>query len=264
MSAATTMDENPQLPASVRRRDDQRTVAGQHRLMRRADREVTDPDQIGAIIGACSIVHVSYADDEGLTIVPVNFGYEYGPYGSDANTDVDGDAGARAAAHADAEPSLTLYMHSAPAGRKIDALNASGNALQVAFSLETDYDVIVGRTLCNWGESFKSVIGTGTASIVESLEERRKGLQLLMKQQAHMPHADFTDQQVLSVVVWRIQATHLTAKIRNKPDATHHANMAEAQPDDVTWAGNRARVDAAEQGIQRVIGDGAQPGAASC
>lgn len=59
------------------KREDERTVAGEHRMMRRADREVTDPEQIAAIIAACDIVEVAYADAEGLAIVPLNFGFDY-------------------------------------------------------------------------------------------------------------------------------------------------------------------------------------------
>ena len=59
------------------RRNNERSVAGCHRMMRRADREVTDCEQIEGIIAACRIVHVGYADAEGLTIVPLNFGYEW-------------------------------------------------------------------------------------------------------------------------------------------------------------------------------------------
>lgn len=32
------------------KREDEHTVAGEHRMMRRADREVTDPERIAAII----------------------------------------------------------------------------------------------------------------------------------------------------------------------------------------------------------------------
>lgn len=34
------------------KREDEHTVAGEHRMMRRADREVTDPERIAAIIAA--------------------------------------------------------------------------------------------------------------------------------------------------------------------------------------------------------------------
>ena len=126
-------------------------------MMRRADREVTDCEQIEGIVAACRIVHVGYADAEGLTIVPLNFGYEW---------QQDGDAGT-----GDELAGLTLYIHSASIGRKLDAIRAAGNALDVAFSMETDCEVIAGRTPCNWGEAFKSVIGNGVASMIDDLDE---------------------------------------------------------------------------------------------
>lgn len=152
------------------RRNNERTVAGRHRMMRRADREVTDCEQIeGAGTG-------------------------------------------------DELAGLTLYIHSASIGRKLDAIRAAGNALDVAFSMETDCEVIAGRTPCNWGEAFKSVIGNGVASVIDDLDECRKGLRLLMGQQAGMPDIEFTDQQVRSVTVWKIEVRHLTAKIHTKPE----------------------------------------------
>ena len=86
------------------KREDEHTVAGEHRMMRRADREVTNPEQIAAIVAACDIVEVAYADAEGLTIVPLNFGFDYD----------------------EATGKLTLWFHSAPRGRKLDAIRAHG------------------------------------------------------------------------------------------------------------------------------------------
>jgi len=182
-----------------KRRDDERTVAGSRRMMRRADREVTDPERIAAIIDGCDIVDMAYTDAEGLTIVPLNFGYEYDR--------TDG--------------RLVLWMHSAARGRKLDAIRAAGNRLPVAFTMRADCEVIEGRTTCNWGESFKSIVGNGVASIIDDMEERRRGLRLLMAHQAHMPHVEFTDAQVNSVTVWKIEADYLTAKIHERPVPVH-------------------------------------------
>lgn len=86
----------------VTRRNDERTVAGRHRMMRHADREVTEPQQIDAIIATCKIVSLAYTDAEGITIVPLNFGYVF-----------------------DAESNhLTLYFHGSATGRKMDAVRA--------------------------------------------------------------------------------------------------------------------------------------------
>lgn len=182
--------------------------------------EVIDANQICAIIAAGDIMHVSYVDAEGLTIVPMNFGFIW-----DLETSAGHANDQTAGLPLSAMPSLpTLYFHSAPIGRKIDAIKAANNALAVAFSLETDCEILEGRTLCNWGESYKSVVGTGVASIVHDLDEARIGLQALMRQQAHMSNATFTDQQIQSVQVWKITVDHITAKMRPKPQnmAAHH------------------------------------------
>ena len=174
------------------KREDEHTVAGEHRMMRRADREVTDPERIAAII--------AYADAEGLTIVPLNFGFDYD----------------------EATGKLTLWFHSAPRGRKLDAIRAAaGGRLPVAFTMQTDCEVVAGRTTCNWGEAFKSIVGNGTASLVEDLDECRHGLQTLMAQQAHMPNVEFTDAQVRSVTVWKIEVDYFTTKVHAKPAPTH-------------------------------------------
>ncbi|RSX53729.1 flavin-nucleotide-binding protein [Bifidobacterium goeldii] len=203
MSAENTGNANELTGSAHRtkRRDDERTVAGEHRRMRRADREIIDHAQIVEIISRCDIIDMAYMDAEGLTIVPLNFGYEY-----------DYETGG-----------LTLWMHSASRGRKLDAIRAAGNRLPVSFAMRTDCEVIEGRTACNWGEAFTSIVGNGVASIVDDLDERRRGLQLLMAHQAHMPHVEFTDAQVNSVTVWKIEATRLTAKAHAKPNRAHHA-----------------------------------------
>ncbi|NEG89205.1 pyridoxamine 5'-phosphate oxidase family protein [Bifidobacterium aerophilum] len=194
-------DESVGIARRPKRRDDERTVAGEHRRMRRADREIVDREQIAEIIGRCDIVDMAYVDAEGLTIVPLNFGYDYDP----------------------ATGGLTLWMHSASRGRKLDAIRAAGNRLTVSFAMRADCEVIEGRTACNWGEAFTSIVGDGVASIVDDLDDRRRGLRLLMAHQAHMPHVTFTDAQVNSVTVWKIESTRLTAKSHAKPNRVRNS-----------------------------------------
>ena len=42
------------------------------------------------------------------------------------------------------------------------------------------------------------------------------------KQQAGMEHAEFTDQQVRAVTVWKLEADYLTAKVLEKPQPQTH------------------------------------------
>lgn len=95
------------------------------RPMRRADREVHDTAEIEGILRDCADVRVAYQDAQDLTIVPVNFAYVL------------------------EDGKLTLFMHSALAGRKIDAIRSAGNALPVAFEMDCDAEVYTGRTPCS-------------------------------------------------------------------------------------------------------------------
>lgn len=119
------------------KREDEHTVAGEHRMMRRADREVTDPERIAAIIAACDIVEVAYADAEGLTIVPLNFGFDYEYDEADGvaatalvnGAETVGSTGVVAADEVGCPGKLTLWFHSAPRGRKLDAIRAAAGGV---------------------------------------------------------------------------------------------------------------------------------------
>lgn len=38
-----------------------------------------------------------------------------------------------------------------------------------------------------------------------------------MRQQAGMEHVEFTDQQVRSVTVWKVESDYVTAKVHERP-----------------------------------------------
>ena len=77
------------------------------RNMRLAKREVTETEALRQILEDCDVVRLGLTDEDGMFIVPVNFGYEL----SEEN-------GAR---------KLRLYIHSAKEGRKA-YLRPSGTA----------------------------------------------------------------------------------------------------------------------------------------
>ena len=66
--------------------------------MRRKDRLVDDPHELRLILEECKVCRIATIDEEGLYIVPLNFGYEY-----------DGEK-------------LALYVHSSRDGRKVRVL----------------------------------------------------------------------------------------------------------------------------------------------
>lgn len=48
-----------------------------HRPMRRQKREVTSPEELRWILEKCQILRIGAMDEEGMFVVPVNYGFEW-------------------------------------------------------------------------------------------------------------------------------------------------------------------------------------------
>ena len=154
------------------------------------EREVTELSEIMDILDRSKVVHVAMVDGDEPYVVPMNYGY----------TMEDG--------------KLTLYLHGATKGRKLDVLRANP---KVFFSLECDTVSFDGPVACRHGMAYASVMGSGTARIVEDVEAKKQGLSILMKTQTGK---DFTfDERMVSIVsVIRIDVKDYTAKRRPLPE----------------------------------------------
>lgn len=155
--------------------------------MRRKDREVTNEADIRAILGKARILHLAMIDGDRPYVVPLHYGY----------TLTDG--------------RLTLYLHSAKEGRKLDVLRQND---RVAFVLETDVSPISGGEIpCKYGASYASVMGEGKAVFLTDPAEKAAGLQILMRVQTGR---DFIITEVMteSVTVLRVDVETYTAKSR--------------------------------------------------
>ncbi|AEE15505.1 pyridoxamine 5'-phosphate oxidase family protein [Treponema brennaborense] len=157
--------------------------------MRRTDRAVTDIREIEEIISTCKTCHVAMIDGTVPYVVPLNFGYELN------------------------ERQLTLYVHCAAEGRKIDVWRA--NPL-VCFDAVNEGEPLFPETPCNSGYYFSSVIGTGRIEAVENAAEKCRALALLMKHQCGKDIA-FTAAQAAAVAVYRIISADYTAKRKSRP-----------------------------------------------
>lgn len=112
------------------------------RNMRLAKREVTETEALRQILEDCDVVRLGLTDEDGMFIVPVNFGYEL----SEEN-------GAR---------KLRLYIHSAKEGRKAEAFVRHPVA---ALEMDCGHEVITG--------SIPAVIPTLTEALWEPGESVR-------------------------------------------------------------------------------------------
>ena len=153
------------------------------------EREVTDINEIKEILDKSMIIHVGMVDDGEPYVVPMNYGY----------TLEDGE--------------LCIYLHGATIGRKLDIIRKNP---KVFFEMECDVTPFEGKVACQYGTTYASVMGRGTAVVLESSDEKIDGLTKFMKTQTGK---DFTfDEKMVSIVsVIKIAASDFTAKKRPKP-----------------------------------------------
>jgi nitroimidazol reductase NimA-like FMN-containing flavoprotein (pyridoxamine 5'-phosphate oxidase superfamily) len=161
-----------------------------HGLTKRETR-VTDPEQIRHILDTAKVLHLGLAVDNEPYVVPMNYGYCL------------------------EDEKLTLYLHSAVKGKKLDMIQANS---KVFFELECDQMPFEGRVACQYGMVYSSIMGRGTATIVEDPEEKMQAMSILMKTQTGKDFT-FNERLVSIVTVIRIDVQEYTAKHRPLPEA---------------------------------------------
>ena len=158
--------------------------------MTRRERQITDMAEIVRILDTAKILHLGLVDGDEPYVVPMNYGY----------TMEDG--------------KLTVYLHGAPRGRKIDVMRQNP---KVFFSMECDLQPFEGDVACRYGLAYHSLMGRGTATIVENVEEKQHCLTTLMKTQTGGGTFTFDEKLVSVVSVIRIDVSEYTAKYRPMP-----------------------------------------------
>lgn len=103
-----------------------------------------------ALLRRAEVLRLGLLDAEGPYVVPVNFGYAEG----------------------------RLYVHGALSGRRISAV---GDGARVCFEVD-EGEVIRAEEPCGFSSRFRSVIGYGHARMLHTDEEKRHGLDVIMRQ----------------------------------------------------------------------------------
>ncbi len=148
--------------------------------MLRKEKEITDREEIDAVITDCDVMHLAMARDNEPYVVPLNFGYD----------------------------GRWLYLHTAGHGRKIDFFESNPG---VCFAFERKVRIIPHDSRpCKWSCAFESVVGSGTISELHG-EDRIHGLRQIMR---HYSSKEWTfDPAVVQKTrVWRIEIQKLTGK----------------------------------------------------
>ena len=145
------------------------------RPMRLAKREVRETEELRWILEDCDVVRIGLTDEEGMFIVPVNFGYEL--------------------SEQDGKRKLTLYIHSAREG-------------------DCGHELITGDYTCSYSYAYRSLMGTGTICEVTDTEEKIHGLNLLMRHMEPEASIRYLPEMLARVGVYRIDVREFTGKQR--------------------------------------------------
>ena len=158
--------------------------------MTKRELQITDLNEIKAILDTAKVLRLGLAVDNEPYIVPMNYGYIM------------------------EDGKLTFYLHSALRGKKLDMIRANPKVF-----LELDCNLIPfeGRVACQYGLSYSSIMARGTAVIVEDVEEKKTAMSALMKTQTGRDFS-FNERLVSMVAVIRVDVSEYTAKHRPIPE----------------------------------------------
>ncbi len=154
------------------------------RQMRRKDRQVTDLAAIRRILEGESHLHLAMCDEGMPYVVPLSYGFEL-----------------------DAQGKLTLYLHAASEGEKLDILRKND---KVCFSIDTLVQNVPVDD--SWTAKYRSVIGRGSVIFVEDAAEKQRALQAIVRQAGFEPKGDMPAQTVEHTCVMRVDVAEYTAK----------------------------------------------------
>lgn len=167
------------------------------REMRLHKRELREPEAIKEILEECDVVRIGAQDEEGMFIIPVNYGY---------NFSVSGEA-----------MKLVLFIHGAGEGRKADAFAADP---AVAVEMDCRHGIITGDYTCSYSYSYRSIMGNGTVSRVDDRQEKIYGLTKIMEHMAPGAKIEFSPEMLVRTVVFRIDVEQFTAKERKQKQSS--------------------------------------------
>ena len=149
--------------------------------MRRKDHEITDPKILTAVLSKAQVCRLAMVADGEPYLVPLNFGFR----------------------------DNVLYFHSAPAGRKIDALRRNN---RVCFEVESPPEIVRHTEPCEWGVKVRSVVGYGRVEFVTDIEEKRRGLDVIMAQHGKTDPNVYDPRQLEAVTILRLQIESMAGK----------------------------------------------------
>ena len=155
--------------------------------VRRKERQITDKAMIEKFLDEQHIIRIGYYDkkNDEVFIVPLNYGYI-----------IENDQ-------------YIFYMHGAKKGRKFEL---SQDSPKVGFEIDGNYELIRGEQACQHSAKYKSIIGNGKIELINDIEDKKKGIGLIMKQATGKTGFEFNQKMLEAVGIFKLTATKLTCK----------------------------------------------------
>ena len=155
--------------------------------IRRKDREITDKKIIEEFLSSQKIIRIGFYDrkNEEVYIVPVNYGYiiENNEY--------------------------IFYFHGGKGGRKYELSKDEPN---VGFEIDGNYKLLEGKNACDFSAKYQSVIGNGKIKIIEDIEDKKKALDIIMKNIAGQSNLEYKPRMVENVAIYKLNVTKISCK----------------------------------------------------
>lgn len=154
--------------------------------MRRKNRQVTDINEIHAIIDEIKVARIGMFDGNQVYIVPLNHGYEMGEDGK-----------------------IIFYLHCSIVGRKVEILKKNPN---VCIELDGRHELVTADAPCSHSYYYASLIGNGTVEFIEDESEKEHALAMVMKHQTGKDGWEFTDKWIRAVCIMKLELTDYCVK----------------------------------------------------
>ncbi len=148
--------------------------------MRRKDKMINSQNIINDILINSYICNVALFNLEYPYVVPLNYGYD----------------------------GKNLFFHCATEGKKINLIQENN---KVGFVIKHDHEVLKSDNSCQWTTKYRSIMGTGKIEIITEPEEKRKGMDIIMKHHGKMENS-YSDSAIDKILVLKLVINELTAK----------------------------------------------------
>lgn len=154
--------------------------------MRRSDREITDFNEIIAVIKKCDVCRLAFNDGEVPYLLPLNFGLNI------------------------EEGRINLYFHSALEGTKMELIAQNNKA---SFEMDCGHRLVIDEKKGQCTMEYESVIGRGYITILKP-EEKYDALCILMQQYGRNTPLNASKELLDNTAVYKMTVESCTGKRR--------------------------------------------------